>query len=1297
MKVPVSAKRTALLKAARQRILVLDGAMGTMIQGLEYDEAAFRGRRFKDFHRDIRGNNDLLILTQPNAIEDIHADYLRAGADIVATNTFSSTSIAQADYDMSDLAYELNREGAKLARAAAERVTAEDGKERFVAGALGPTNRTASISPDVSNPGYRAVTFDDLRKAYGEQVNGLLDGGADLLLVETIFDTLNAKAALYAIAEICEARGIDVPVMISGTITDKSGRLLSGQLPEAFWNSVRHAKPITIGFNCALGAEDLRAHIADIGRVADALVCAYPNAGLPNEFGQYDESPEYMARLIGEFAADGLVNIVGGCCGTTPDHIAAIAAAVAPHKPRVIPVIEPRLRLSGLEPFELTPNIPFVNIGERTNVTGSARFRKLITAGDYTAALQVARDQVENGAVVIDVNMDEGLLDSEAAMRTFLNLVAAEPDIARVPVMIDSSKFAVIEAGLKCVQGKPVVNSISLKEGEAKFIHEATIARRHGAAVVVMAFDEQGQADTFARKTTICLRAYEILTQRLDFPPEDIIFDPNIFAIATGLEEHNNYGVDFIEAARWIRRNLPGAHISGGVSNLSFSFRGNEPVREAMHSVFLYHAIHAGMDMGIVNAGQMIVYDDIDAELRQVCEDVILNRDPHAGERLLALAEKFRGQEKQAKETDLAWREWPVDKRLSHALVHGITEYIEADTEAARTTATRPLDVIEGPLMAGMNVVGDLFGDGKMFLPQVVKSARVMKQAVAYLMPFMEEEKARNLANGIAGDGRNSAGKIVLATVKGDVHDIGKNIVGIVLQCNNFEVIDLGVMVPAAKIIETAKAEGADIIGLSGLITPSLDEMSFLASELERQGLKLPLLIGGATTSRVHTAVKIDPNYRSGPVVHVNDASRAVGVVSALMSADKREGFAAEVRAEYAKISAAHFRAQADKKRLKLSQARANAVKIDFTKTPPKQPAFFGTKSFHDYDLAELAEYIDWTPFFQTWELSGRFPAILDDPKVGDVARSLYDDARKMLDRIIKEKWFRASATIGFWPANAEGDDIAVYADEARTKKIATLHTLRQQLEKREGRYNAALSDFIAPASSGVSDYVGGFVVTAGIGEDVVADRFKNANDDYSSILCKALADRLAEAFAERMHARVRREFWGYAPDEALSAEDLILEKYQGIRPAPGYPAQPDHTEKKTLFALLDAERSAGVKLTESFAMWPGSSVSGLYFGNAESFYFGVGKIERDQVEDYAARKGMSVAEAERWLAPILNYIPAQDRSVQDRAVKEAMPAQAPLRATPANDVATTELASHPPGCACAVHLAWRKKKVGAG
>ncbi|MGB3272923.1 MAG: methionine synthase [Xanthobacteraceae bacterium] len=1280
MTLTISPQDARLRTLARERILVLDGAMGTMIQALQYDEAAFRGVRFKEFHRDLRGNNDLLILTQPQAIEDIHAAYLRAGADIVATNTFSSTSIAQADYDLSDLAYELNREGARLARAAATRVEAEDGRARFVAGAIGPTNRTASISPDVSNPGFRAVTFDQLRQAYGEQVRGLLDGGADILLVETIFDTLNAKAAIYAIAEICEERGTRVPVMISGTITDKSGRLLSGQLPEAFWNSIRHAEPFSVGFNCALGAEDLRAHVADIGRVADTLVCAYPNAGLPNAFGGYDESPAYMAKLIGEFAASGLVNIVGGCCGTTPEHIAAIAAAVAPHKPRAVPTIPPRLRLSGLEPFELTPQIPFVNVGERTNVTGSARFRKLIKDDNFTAALQVARDQVENGAQVIDVNMDEGLLESEQAMVTFLNLVASEPDIARVPVMIDSSKFNIIEAGLKCVQGKPIVNSISLKEGEEPFLRQAKIARRHGAAVVVMAFDETGQADTFERKTAICKRAYDLLTQKVGFPPEDIIFDPNIFAIATGIEEHNNYGVDFIEATRWIRQNLPHVHISGGVSNLSFAFRGNEPVREAMHSVFLYHAIKAGMDMGIVNAGQMAVYDDLDAELRTVCEDVVLNRDSGAAERLLALAEKFRGQEKQAKEVDLAWREWPVDKRLSHALVHGITDYIEADTEEARLKADRPLSVIEGPLMAGMNVVGDLFGSGKMFLPQVVKSARVMKQAVAWLLPFMEEEKARNKAAGSA-QANSSAGKIVLATVKGDVHDIGKNIVGVVLQCNNFEVIDLGVMVPAAKVIETAKQEGADMIGLSGLITPSLDEMAFLAAEMERQEMTMPLLIGGATTSRVHTAVKIDPNYRRGPVVHVNDASRAVGVAASLLSPERRGAYIAEVRQEYDKIAAAHLRAQQSKKRLTLAAARANAYPIDWRQARPVKPSFFGTRSFHNYPLAELAACIDWTPFFQTWELSGRFPAILDDPKSGEVARSLYDDARAMLDRIIKENWFTASAVIGFWPANTIGDDIAVYSDETRTTQIATLHTLRQQLEKRAGRNNVALADFIAPRDTGVLDYIGGFAVTAGLGEDAIADRYKKANDDYSSILVKALADRLAEAFAERMHQRVRMEFWGYAPDEALSNDDLIFEKYDGIRPAPGYPAQPDHTEKATLFRLLDAERAAGVKLTESYAMWPGSSVSGLYFSHPDSFYFGVGKIERDQVEDYAARKGVDVGEMERWLAPVLNYIPSSDMSVAKTPLPE-----------PANDVS-----NHPPGCTCAVHLRYQPKTAAKG
>jgi len=1228
---PIESKLRAL---ARERILVLDGAMGTMIQALKLDEEEFRGARFDAWNREVRGNNDLLNLTRPEAIRHIHLAYLRAGADIVATNTFSSTAIAQADYGMEGIAHELNVAGARLAREAAELASREDGRPRFVAGAIGPTNRTASISPDVSNPGFRAVTFDDLCAAYAEQARGLLDGGADILLLETIFDTLNAKAAIYAIEELFDAGAKRVPVMISGTITDRSGRMLSGQTPEAFWNSVRHAAPLSIGLNCALGAKEMRAHIAELARVADTLVCAYPNAGLPNEFGLYDESPEYMAELLGEFASAGLVNIVGGCCGTTPEHIGAIARAVDGTAPRAIPTPPRHLRLSGLEAFTLTPEIPFVNVGERTNVTGSAKFRKLITAGDFSGALAVARDQVENGAQVIDVNMDEGLLDSEAAMTTFLHLVASEPDIARVPVMADSSKFKVIEAGLKCIQGKPVVNSISLKEGEDEFVRQARIVRRHGAAVVVMAFDEQGQADTIERKTSIAKRAYDILVSEVGFPPEDIIIDPNIFAIATGIEEHNGYGLAFIEAARWIRQNLPHAHVSGGVSNLSFSFRGNEPVREAMHSVFLYHAIQAGMDMGIVNAGQMAVYDDLDPELRSACEDVVLNRKPEAAEQLLALAQRFHGHGREAKEVDLEWRRWEVDKRLAHALVHGITDYITEDVEEARRTAARPLDVIEGPLMAGMNVVGDLFGSGKMFLPQVVKSARVMKQAVAYLMPFMEREKAES-----GGEGRHSNGKIVLATVKGDVHDIGKNIVGVVLQCNNYEVHDLGVMVPAAKILDTAKQERADIVGLSGLITPSLDEMCLVAGEMERQGFDLPLLIGGATTSRVHTAVKIHPNYRRGQAVYVNDASRAVGVVSALMSRQNRDAYVAETRTEYARIAAAHARGEANKQRVALADARANALRLDWNSYAPPRPSFLGTRVFNDYALTEITPLIDWSPFFATWELTGRFPAILDDKKFGPSARALYDDARAMLEKIIAERWFSASAVIGFWPAQQEGDDIALFADEARETPIAVLHTLRQQLSRREGRANTALADFVAPPE--VCDHVGGFIVTAGLGEDAVADRFKGANDDYSSILVKALADRLAEAFAEHMHQRVRREFWGYAPDEALSNADLIAEKYRGIRPAPGYPAQPDHTEKATLFRLLDAEGAIGVKLTESFAMWPGASVSGLYFSHPQSHYFGVGKIERDQIEDYARRKGWTVAEAEKWLAPVLNYDPA--------------------------------------------------------
>jgi 5-methyltetrahydrofolate--homocysteine methyltransferase len=1236
MSMPTSPTEQTLRRLAAERILVLDGAMGTMIQGLELDEEGYRGARFDAWNREVRGNNDLLILSQPEKIRDIHLAYFRAGADIVCTNTFSSTRIAQADYGMSGIAYELNVEGAKLVRAAAEIAQREDGRPRFVAGAVGPTNRTASISPDVSDPGFRAVTFDELRAAYAEQVKGLLEGGADLLLIETIFDTLNAKAAIAAIADVTEARGSSVPVMISGTITDRSGRLLSGQTPAAFWNSVRYAAPLSIGLNCALGAKEMRAHIAEIARIADTFVCAYPNAGLPNEFGRYDESPEYMASLLGEFAQAGLVNIVGGCCGTTPDHIRAIVRAVDGKPPRKVPELPPLLRLSGLEAFTLTPEIPFVNVGERTNVTGSAKFRKLVTSGDYAAALAIARDQVENGAQIIDVNMDEGLLDSEKAMVTFLNLVAAEPDIARVPVMVDSSKFSVIEAGLKCVQGKAVVNSISMKEGEAAFIAHARIVRRYGAAVVVMAFDEKGQADTLERKTTICARAYDILVNQVGFPPEDIIFDPNIFAIATGMEEHNNYGVDFIEATRWIRANLAGVHVSGGVSNLSFSFRGNEPLREAMHSVFLYHAIKAGMDMGIVNAGQMAVYDDLDPALREACEDVVLNRRPDASERLLALAQKFQGHGKEKKEADLAWRERPVNERLSHALVHGLTDFIEVDVEEARLAAERPLHVIEGPLMDGMNVVGDRFGSGKMFLPQVVKSARVMKQAVAYLMPFMEQEKKDK---GI--EKRSTNGKIIMATVKGDVHDIGKNIVGVVLQCNNYEVVDLGVMVPAAKILETAQKEGADIIGLSGLITPSLDEMCHVAAEMERQGFELPLMIGGATTSRVHTAVKIHPNYRRGQTVYVTDASRAVGVAGNLMSATARPGYLADIRQEYARIAAAHARGEEKKQRLSLQDARANALKLNWSGNyVPSPPGVLGSRVLEDYSIEELTGYIDWSPFFATWELNGKYPAILDDAKYGAAARSLFEDAQTMLRRIASERWFRASAVFGFWPANSEGDDILVYGDEIRGKPIAVLHTLRQQLTRREGRANVALADFVAPRTSGLADHIGAFMVTAGIGEDDVAERFKQANDDYSSIMVKALADRLAEAFAERLHQRVRKEFWAYAPDEALGRTELIGETYRGIRPAPGYPAQPDHSEKATLFKLLDGERRIGVKLTESFAMWPGASVCGLYFSHPDSHYFGVGKIERDQVEDYAARKGWTVAEAEKWLAPVLNYDP---------------------------------------------------------
>jgi len=1227
----------ALKAAARERILIMDGAMGTEIQQLGLGEDHFRGDRFVACECHLQGNNDLLTLTQPAAIEEIHYNYAIAGADILETNTFSSTSIAQADYGMEAMVYELNRDGARLARRAGLRAQQVDGKRRFVAGALGPTNRTASISPDVNNPGYRAVSFDDLRIAYTEQLRGLIDGGTDIILIETIFDTLNAKAAIFATEEVFLEMGIRLPVMISGTITDLSGRTLSGQTPTAFWHSVRHADPFTIGLNCALGANAMRAHLTEISSVADTFVCAYPNAGLPNEFGQYDETPDEMAAQIEGFAREGLVNIVGGCCGSTPAHIRAIAQAVAKHAPREIPEVPRLMKLSGLEPFTLTKDIPFVNVGERTNVTGSAKFRKLITAGDYAAALDVARDQVANGAQIIDINMDEGLIDSKQAMVEFLNLIAAEPDIARVPVMIDSSKWEIIEAGLKCVQGKPLVNSISMKEGEEAFLHHARLCRAYGAAVVVMAFDEQGQADTQARKVEICTRAYKLLTEQANFAPEDIVFDPNVFAVATGIEEHNNYGVDFIEATREIINTLPHVHISGGVSNLSFSFRGNEPVREAMHAVFLYHAIQAGMDMGIVNAGQLVVYDQIEPELKEACEDVVLNRRADSTERMLELAERFKGTAgKEAKERDLKWRDWAVEKRLEHALVNGITEFIEADTEEARQNAERPLHVIEGPLMAGMNVVGDLFGAGKMFLPQVVKSARVMKQAVAILLPYMEAER---LAGGGLGE-RKSAGKVLMATVKGDVHDIGKNIVGVVLACNDYEIIDLGVMVPSAKILEVARERQVDIIGLSGLITPSLDEMAHVAAEMEREGFNIPLLIGGATTSRVHTAVKIHPRYNQGQAIYVTDASRAVGVVSSLLSPEMKGGYIDTVRAEYKKVADAHARNELEKQRLPLAKARANAQKIDWDAYQPKTPSFLGTRVFQNWDLAELAEYIDWTPFFQTWEMKGVYPKILDDERQGEAARALFADAQAMLAKVIAEKWFAPKAVVGFWPAGVVGDDIRLFTDETRATERAAFFTLRQQMAKRDGRPNVALSDFVAPVDSGKHDYLGGFVVTAGIEEVAIAERFERANDDYSSIMVKALADRFAEAFAERMHEYVRKELWGYAADETFAPGELASEPYDGIRPAPGYPAQPDHTEKATLFDLLKAEDEIGVTLTESFAMWPGSSVSGIYIGHPDAYYFGVAKVERDQVEDYAERKDMAVTEVERWLGPILNYVP---------------------------------------------------------
>ncbi|RFA27038.1 methionine synthase [Alkalilimnicola ehrlichii] len=1216
-----------------QRILILDGGMGTMIQNQQLEEADFRGERFADHPSELKGNNDLLVLTRPELIKALHKAYLEAGADIVETNTFNSTAVSQADYGMEHLVYELNRTAAEIARAACDEVGTAD-KPRYVTGVLGPTSRTASISPDVNDPGFRNITFDELVENYREAAQGLIDGGADLFLVETIFDTLNAKAALFALDSVFEERGQTLPIMISGTITDASGRTLSGQTTEAFWNSLRHARPFSIGLNCALGAEELRPYMKELARIADTYVSAHPNAGLPNEFGEYDQSPEYMAKLVREFAESGFINIVGGCCGTEPSHIQAIAEAVADLPPRPVPELKPTMRLSGLEPLNIDEDSLFVNVGERTNVTGSARFRRLIKEGDYETALDVAREQVENGAQVIDINMDEGMLDSKEAMVTFLNLVASEPDISRVPVMIDSSKWEIIEAGLKCIQGKGIVNSISMKEGEAAFLHQARLCKRYGAAAVVMAFDEEGQADTLQRRIDICTRAYKLLTEEVGFPPEDIIFDPNIFAVATGLDEHNNYGVDFIEATRYIKQNLPHAKVSGGLSNLSFSFRGNDRVREAMHSAFLYHTIKIGMDMAIVNAGQLEVYEEIDPELREHVEDVILNRRPDATEQLLELAEKYKGQTGKERVEDLAWRELPVSKRLEHALVKGITDYVDNDVEEARQAYNRPIEVIEGPLMDGMNVVGDLFGAGKMFLPQVVKSARVMKKAVAYLLPFIEAEKK-------PGDEDRAKGKILMATVKGDVHDIGKNIVGVVLQCNNYDVVDLGVMVPAEKILATAQEEGCDIIGLSGLITPSLDEMVNVAKEMQRREFKIPLLIGGATTSRVHTAVKISPNY-DGDVVYVKDASRAVGVASNLLSDTLAEGFSRQIREEYEKVREQHKGRQKKSKWIKIDAARTNRTPIDWSGYAPTKPRQLGVQTLDDVPLAVLADYIDWSPFFHAWELAGSYPKILDDDIVGEHARKLLTDAKAMLKQIVAEKWLKARAVFGLFPANAVGDDVELYTDDTRSEVLTTLHHLRQQNEKPAGRPNQSLADFVAPKDTGIADYAGAFAVTAGIGIDEHVARFEADHDDYNAIMVKALADRLAEAFAEYLHERVRKQHWGYATDENFDNEALIKEEYRGIRPAPGYPACPDHTEKALLWQLLNVDENAGIHITDAFAMVPTAAVSGWYFAHPDARYFGIGRIYRDQVEDYAARKGMSLREAERWLGPNLGYEPEE-------------------------------------------------------
>ncbi len=1279
----------------KDRILVLDGAMGSLIQEYKLSDADYRGEKFKDFPHEVKGNNDMLSITRPEVIKEIHAKYFEAGADIAETNTFSGTCIAMADYHMENYVYELNYESAKIAREIADEFTAKNPhKPRYVTGSIGPTNRTLSLSPDVNDPGFRAVTFDELVDAYYEQIQGLMDGGADLLLVETIFDTLNAKAALFAIDLYQSDRNngiirplvsqsiprqinpnpqplnVQIPIMVSGTITDASGRTLSGQTTEAFLTSISHLDLLSVGLNCALGADLMRPYVQILAKEAPFLVSAHPNAGLPNEMGEYDETPEEMGVVVEEFLSSGFMNIIGGCCGTTPAHIAEIARVAAKYPPRIIPTFEPIQKLSGLEPLNITKETNYVNIGERCNVTGSKKFARLVREGDYEAAIAVAREQVDGGAMVIDVNLDEGMIDGVEAMKTFLNLLMAEPDIAKLPIMIDSSKWEVIEAGLKCVQGKSIVNSISLKEGEAKFIESAQKVKRYGASTVVMAFDEQGQADSFERRKEICQRAYDILVNKVKFPPQDIIFDPNILTVATGMEEHNNYAVDFINATRWIKENLPYAKVSGGVSNISFSFRGNEPVREAMHTVFLYHAIKAGMDMGIVNAAQLGVYSDIPADMLEMCEDVLLNRRDDATDRMIKFAETVKSKGKEVV-IDNKWRDQPVGKRLEHALIKGLTEFIDEDVEEARQLVDKPLHVIEGPLMDGMNVVGDLFGEGKMFLPQVVKSARVMKKAVAYLLPFIEEEKLRNHVEGEA-EVSSSAGKILMATVKGDVHDIGKNIVGVVLGCNNYEIIDLGVMVQTEKILAAAREHNVDIIGLSGLITPSLDEMVGVAKEMERQGFTIPLLIGGATTSRIHTAVKIDPHY-SGPVIHVLDASKSVPVAGRLMQNEQtsKEIFD-EIKAQYAQLRIDHASRQKDKNYVPIEKARLNTPKIDWNNFKATKPQFLGNKYFMDYDLAEIAKYIDWTPFFSTWQLSGKYPKIFDNEIVGIEAKKLFDDAQVLLKEIIDNKLLTARAVVGFYPANAIGDDIILHHFEEITREIpcekhgnhqhtsynllsntvvsedgnlmtqtdtqTILHHLRQQGQKAANLPNYCLSDFIAPETTGKDDYIGAFAVTAGIGIEPLVEKYEKDHDDYNSIMVKALADRLAEAFAELMHERTRKEFWGYATDEIATPEELISEKYVGIRPAPGYPACPDHTEKKALFDLLQAEEKIGIQLTESFAMYPASSVSGFYFSNPESKYVPIGKIAKDQVKNYSERKGMSLELTEKWLAPVLNY-----------------------------------------------------------